>query len=107
KATDFSEGEKASLKALRAEYEALEAQYADADELPEEADQRLGEIEAAIAAMEDRPLRYDPAEIARAGVFVSLDDEGALQIVRGFVRSEDEAPVEPAPSIEGGEAETT
>ena len=94
-AIDFTEQETASLEALRAEYEALEAQYADADELPDEADQRLGEIEAAIAALEERPLNYDPAEIARAGAFVSLNDEGALQIVRGFVRSEDEAPVAP------------
>jgi ParB family chromosome partitioning protein len=106
-AIDFTEEEKASLDALRAEYEALEAQYADADELPDEADRRLGEIEAAIAALEDRPLKFDPAEIARAGVFVSLDNEGALQIVRGFVRSEDEAPAAPAPSIEAGDAETS
>jgi ParB family transcriptional regulator, chromosome partitioning protein len=106
-AIDFTVEETASLEALRAEYEALEAQYADADELPDEADQRLGEIEAAIAALEQRPLSYDPAEIARAGAFVSLDDEGVLQIVRGFVRLEDEAPVAPLTPIEGGEAETT
>ncbi len=70
-------------------------QYAEADELPDEVDQRLGEIETAMAAFEDRPVRYDPAEIARAGVFVSIDGEGALRIERGFVRPEDEAPVEP------------
>ena len=105
-AIDFTQKETASLEALRAEYEAIEAQYADADELPDEADQRLGEIEAAITALEQRPLSCDPVEIARAGVFVSLDDEGALQIVRGFVRSEDEAPVEPLTSVETGEAET-
>ena len=29
------------------------------------------------AAFEDRPLRYDPAEIARAGVFVSIDADGS------------------------------
>ncbi len=106
-AIDFTEEEKASLEALRAEYEALETQYADADELPDAADRRLGEIEAAIAALEQRPLSYDPAEIVRAGAFVSLDDEGALQIVRGFVRSEDEAPVAPLTSVETGDAETS
>ncbi|MCI4680797.1 ParB/RepB/Spo0J family partition protein [Rhodoblastus acidophilus] len=105
-ATDFTEEEEASLEALRAEYEALETQYADSDELPEEADLRLAEIEAAIVALEQRPLSYDPSEIARAGVFVSLDDKGALQIVRGFVRLEDEAPVAPVTSVEGGEPET-
>jgi ParB family chromosome partitioning protein len=109
-AIDFTEEETASLEALRAEYEAIETQYADADELPDEADQRLGEIEAAIAALEERPLDYDPTEIARAGAFVSLDDEGALQIVRGFVRPDDEAPVAPVAPLtpgETGEAETT
>ena len=50
-----------------------------ADELPDEVDERLGEIETAIAAFDDRPVTYDPAEIARAGVFVSIDTEGALR----------------------------
>ena len=109
-AIDLTGEERASREALRTEYEALEAQYADVDELPDEADRRLGEIEGAIAALEDRPVNYDPAEIARAGVFVSLDDSGALHIVRGFVRSEDEAPVAPVESgasISTGEAETS
>ena len=48
------------------------------------------------------PSSYDPAEIARAGVFVSIDGEGALRVERGFVRPEDEAPVEP---VAGGETE--
>jgi ParB family chromosome partitioning protein len=99
---ELTDEEDASLTALKAEHDALEAQYAEADELPDEVDQRLGEIETAIAALEDRPVRYDPAEIARAGVFVSIDSEGALRIERGFVRPEDEAPVEPAA---GGETE--
>ena len=38
---------------------------------------------------------YDPAEIARAGVFVSIDGDGDLRIERGYVRPEDEAPAEP------------
>jgi ParB family chromosome partitioning protein len=97
----LTEEEQSSLAALKAEQEALEQQYAEADELPDEVDQRLGEIETAMAAFEDRPVSYDPAEIARAGIFVSFDGEGALRIDRGFVRSEDEAPVEPAGGGEG------
>ena len=54
--------------------------------------QRLGEIETALAAFEDRPVSYDPAEIARAGVFVSIDCDGSLSVDRGYVRPEDEAP---------------
>ncbi|MGP8261612.1 MAG: ParB/RepB/Spo0J family partition protein [Rhodoblastus sp.] len=98
----LTDEEDASLTALKAENDALEAQYAEAEELPDEVDQRLGEFETAIAALEDRPVRYDPAEIARAGVFVSIDGEGALRVERGFVRPEDEAPVEP---VAGGETE--
>jgi ParB family transcriptional regulator, chromosome partitioning protein len=38
-------------------------------------------------------VTYEPADIARAGVFISIDEEGALSVDRGYVRSEDEAPV--------------
>ena len=97
----LTEEEQSSQAALKAEQEALEQQYAEADELPDEIDQRLGEIETAMAASEDRPVSYDPAEIARAGIFVSIDGEGTLRIDRGFVRPEDEAPVEPAGGGDG------
>lgn len=33
---------------------------------------------------------YEPAEIVRAGVFVSIDSEGRLSVGRGYVRSEDD-----------------
>ena len=99
---DLTEEETASLAALTAEHDAIEAQYVDVDELPDEIDQRLGEIETALAAFDNRPVRYDPAEIARAGIFVSIDNEGALRIERGFVRPEDEAPAVPVEGGEGG-----
>jgi len=104
---DLTEEETASFAALKAEHDALEEQYSQADELPDEIDQRLGEIETAIAAFENRPVRYDPAEIARAGIFVSIDSEGALHIERGFVRPEDEAPVEPVQGGDGDAPEAT
>ena len=87
--------EQASYDVLRAEYDKLEAEYAEAEELPDEVDQRLGEIETALEAFDDRPVIYDPADIARAGVFVSVDGDGDLRIERGYVRPEDEAPSEP------------
>ena len=86
----MSEEETARRAALQAEFDALEAEYAEADELPDEVDRRLGEIEAEIEALDNRPIRFDPAEIARAGVFVSLNRDGALDIDRGYVRPEDE-----------------
>jgi ParB family transcriptional regulator, chromosome partitioning protein len=103
----LTEEENASFAAFKAECEALEEQYSQADDLPDEADQRLGEIETAMAAFEDRPVHYDPTEIARAGIFVSIDGEGALHIERGFVRSEDEAPVESAEGGDGHSPQTT
>jgi ParB family chromosome partitioning protein len=92
KPADLTEEERAALEALNAEYAKIEADYQDADELPDQIDQRLGEIEMARSAFEARSLVYDPAEIARAGVFVSIDAEGLLSIDRGYVRPEDEAP---------------
>jgi ParB family chromosome partitioning protein len=90
--TDLTDEERATIDALKTESDKLEADYQDADELPDEVDQRLGEIEAALSAFEARPMIYDPTDIARAGVFVSIDDEGALSVDRGYVRPEDEAP---------------
>ena len=100
--TDLTAEEQATIDALHAEYAKLEAEYENADELPDEIDARLGEIETALAAFEDRPVRYDPAEIARAGVFVSIDADGSLSVDRAYVRPEDEAPA----AVDGdGEAE--
>jgi ParB family chromosome partitioning protein len=112
--------EVATAEALRAEHDCLGQAHAEADELPEEVDQRLGEIETALAALDERPITYDPDEVARAGAFVSVDGSGALRIERGYVRPEDEPAVpqpEPgsdpestgaeAPFVEGPEAQSS
>ena len=93
-AVDLTDDERAAREALREEYDRLEAEYSEADELPDEIDQRMDEIEAALEAFEQRPAIYDPAEIVRAGVFVSVDREGELVVRRGYVRPEDEAPID-------------
>jgi len=82
--------EQSAYDALKDEFDRLEEKYAQADEFPDDVDQRLGEIETALARFDDRPVRYDPACIARAGVFVSIDSDGNLLIERGYVRPEDE-----------------
>lgn len=97
---DLTDEERATLDALNAEHAKIEEDYQDADELPDEIDQRLGEIEAARGVLESRSLVYDPAAIARAGVFVSIDAEGLLSIARGYVQPEDEAPEVVAPEGE-------
>ena len=110
KPVDLSPEEQATIDALNAEQAKLESDYQDADELPEEVDQRLGEIEHALMAFEDRPVLYDPTEIARAGVFISIDSEGRLSVDRGYVRPEDDVPATDAdieqsadPSSTGGQ----
>jgi ParB family chromosome partitioning protein len=103
---DMTEEERATRDACRAEYNRLSAEYKDANELPGAVDERLGEIEAALEELDNRPVRYDPAEIAIAGVFVTLDSTGKLKVDRGYVRPEDELPVEPAPS-DGQDIATT
>ncbi|MHC2367600.1 ParB/RepB/Spo0J family partition protein [Bradyrhizobium diazoefficiens] len=84
----MTDEEVAAAAALRAEYEGLEQEHSDVDVLPEGIDQRLGEIETALAELDDRPVQYDPDEIARAGAFVSIDASGALRVERGYVRPE-------------------
>lgn len=89
----LTETEQAAFDALKAEYDALEEQYGEADELPEAVEARLAEIEAAIEAFQNRPPKFDPADIVCAGAFVSIDRDGALRVERGYVRPEDEPPV--------------
>lgn len=102
---DLSEEEQATLGALRDELDKLQAEYEEADELPDEIDQRFGEIETAVNALTTRPMRFDPSDIARAGVFVSVDADGSLLVERGYVKPEDEAPAAPeadnAASVDG------
>ncbi|WP_027571480.1 ParB/RepB/Spo0J family partition protein [Bradyrhizobium sp. WSM1743] len=107
KPIDLSPEEQATIDALNAEQAKLETDYQDADELPGEVDQRLGEIEAALAAFEDRPMLYDPTEIARAGVFISIDSEGRLSVDRGYVRPEDEPPAGDLDVGQGADASST
>lgn len=95
--------EEATRNALQAEFDQLSEEHRDADDLPDEADQRLSELETAIESFENRPTVFDPAEIARAGAFVSIGADGQLRVERGYVRPEDELPVEAGP-MEGNDA---
>jgi ParB family chromosome partitioning protein len=104
---DLTAEEQAAIEALQAEQAKFEAEYQDAAELPDEVDARLGEIEEALSAFDNRSHIFDPADIARAGVFVSIDGDGTLLVERGFVRPEDEAPVERPDGEEGSDAAST
>jgi len=89
-AVPLGEDEQSERDRLQAEYEALEAEYATSEDLPDDADRRLGEIEQRLAQLDDRPQAFDLDEVARAGAFVSVDHAGVLKVERGYVRPEDE-----------------
>ncbi|MGR7993596.1 ParB/RepB/Spo0J family partition protein [Xanthobacter sp. ZOL 2024] len=93
--------EQGERDALQAEYDRLSDEHQDADELPDEVDERLGALEAAMEDLDDRPLAFEPADVMRAGAFVSIAHDGRLRVERGYVRPEDEAPIEP--EVENGE----
>ncbi|WP_428484622.1 ParB/RepB/Spo0J family partition protein [Rhodopila sp.] len=96
----LSAEEEATRDALREEYDRLEQEYADYEDLPEEIDRRMTEIETMLGTLEDRPAAFDPEEVARAGAFVSIDGAGALKVERGYVRPEDELPIPEEPDVE-------
>jgi len=101
----LTDEETATRDALQAEFEKLEDEYAEAPEVPEEVDRRLGEIEAAMEALDDRPVVYEPDDIARAGAFVSIDSTGTLRVERGYVRPEDEPPIADDEDAEGDQSD--
>jgi len=92
---EMTEEDEAKLVSLRDEAEALEEEWSGAGEVPDDVDARVTAIDEEISAIVSRPLVYQPAEMARAGVFVSIDVDGSLHIERGFVRPEDEPVEEP------------
>lgn len=102
-AEPMSDEEAATYDALKAEFDQLEADHADADELPEEVDARLGEIETAMETMQDRPVSFEEDELAIAGAFVSIDSSGRPRVERGYVRPEDE-PAIPSEDLSDGDA---
>lgn len=86
----MTDDEQARLDALVEEYDAIGEEYRDGSDLPDEVDARLTEIDAELTPLTNRPVVYEPDEMARAGVFVSLAHDGRLRIDRGYVRPEDE-----------------
>lgn len=90
----LTDEQEARLEALRREAEQLENDWSGKPEISDEIDARVTAIDEEIAAILERPLAYDPEEVARAGVFISIDRLGGLDIDRGYVRPEDEPGLE-------------
>jgi ParB family chromosome partitioning protein len=97
--------ERAAIETKAAEREALEQAHAEADEIPEAVSERIDALDREIADFEDRPLSYKPAEVAHAGVFVTIDYDGRALIKRGYVHAEDEAPATSIDASSGAGAE--
>ncbi len=91
--------EEATLAALQQEVDDIETASAEAEELTDEQDERMGELETAIASLNARPVVFEAEEVTRAGAFVSIAADGSLRVERGYVRPEDELPVEPEAEI--------
>ena len=89
--------EEGTLAALQQEADDIETAAAEAEELTDEQDQRMAEIETAMEALHNRPVLFDAGEVTRAGAFVSIAADGSLRVERGYVRPEDELPVDAAP----------
>ena len=90
----MTEEEQARVAALEAEADALADEWSEEPDVPAEIHARLAAIEAEIGALVDRPREFDPAEVALAGAFLSIDFDGSVNVERGFVRPEDEPEVE-------------
>ena len=88
----LTDEQKTRYDAVQAELEEIEATWwaDDADPMPDEVDQQTQSLQGELTAFNE--LVYEPADIARAGVFISVDGDGDLKVERGFVRPEDEAP---------------
>lgn len=98
---EMTDADEARLASLREEAESLEEEWSGAGDVPDEVDARVTAIDEEISAIVSRPLVYQPTEMARAGVFVSIDVDGSLYVERGYVRPEDE----PAEESIGGDDE--
>ena len=97
--TALTAEEEATRDALREEYDRIEEEYADVEDMPDAIDRRMTEIETMLGTLEDRPVAFDPEEVARAGAFVSIDGAGILKVERGYIRPEDELPVPAEPEV--------
>ena len=87
---ELSEEDAAAYNTAQDELERLSAEWEDADvDLPDEVDQRFGELEAEIERIDAKRHAYEAGEIARGGMFVVLSHDGEARIERGFVRAED------------------
>ena len=100
--TPATEADLAEVAMLQAEAEALESEWSGADEIPDDVDARVTALDERIDELAGGSWNYDPAEMAMAGVFITIERNGAVSVDPGWVRAEDEPVVESEPHGEGG-----
>jgi len=90
----------------QAKLDALEAQYTELSESEGEEDvsEAMARLEAEIAALRGEEV-FQPEEIAVAGAFVSLGNDGEPSVERGYPRPEDAQRADAAEGEDGGEGE--
>ncbi|MFG1420508.1 ParB/RepB/Spo0J family partition protein [Roseixanthobacter liquoris] len=98
---ELSEEDAAAYAAAQEEYNRLSEEWEGAEELPTEADERFGVLEADMERIDVLRHIYGPDDIARGGVLVVLSHDGTARIERGFMHPEDEnwAPEEAAEGV--------
>jgi ParB family transcriptional regulator, chromosome partitioning protein len=87
---DLSPEAAAAYEAAQSAFNALSEQYEDAKELPDDIDERFGELEAEIERLDAKREAYPADVIACSGAFVVLEHDGTVRVERGFVLREDE-----------------
>lgn len=94
---DLTDEEQQHITKLEEEAAALE----ELDAPTKKQQKRLEAIEAELEAIENRPPTFSPEDMARAGVFITLDHSGEVNIDYGYIRPEDQ--VSESPADEGGD----
>jgi ParB family chromosome partitioning protein len=98
---ELTDAERAQIAKLEEERDAL----SDLEELTDEQQARLDAVEAELEAFENRPPVFAPEDMARAGVFISVNYAGDVQVDYGFVRPEDALTAQD--DADDGESSTT
>ncbi|ABC90787.1 putative plasmid stabilization protein [Rhizobium etli CFN 42] len=105
---DLTDDEQAELAALGESFDEMQAQlegYEEADPAIEADKMRLAEIEGRIRAIQSGTKTYDPREQALAGCKVYVDQFGAVQVGRGYVKAEGREALEQLRRGEAGNEE--
>jgi ParB family transcriptional regulator, chromosome partitioning protein len=104
---ELSEADISRLEAIEAELDQLAAECEALDEPDTEMEARINALSDEYEAIDAKGRVFEPADIARAGAIVSVDQDGTLVIVRGMVRPEDEPKAEEVSAVPAGDAKDT